>query len=204
MKLEQSFHIDAPLDDVWAALVDLPQVAPCLPGAEITDRREDGSYAGTFTIRIGPVTAAFRGTVTLAEVDEAAHAATMQANGTDKRGQGGAKATIVSRVRADAGGTAVEVDTDYAITGRLATFGRPGLIEDVARRMMGEFAECLQQRLAAERAPEAAPGGAAAAAREAAPPAPAPPARPVRGIRLLLGVLGDRIRRLFRRRERNR
>jgi uncharacterized protein len=202
MKLEQAFHVDAPLDDVWSALVDLPQVAPCLPGAEITDRQEDGSYAGTFTIKIGPVTAAFRGTVKLASVDEAAHAATMQANGTDKRGQGGAKATIVSHVRADDGRTAVEVETDYAITGRLATFGRPGLIEDVARRMMGEFAECLQRRLATERAPAVAPEVGAIPPGIPGIPAPTQPpqARPLHGLRLMLGVLWDRIRRVFRRR----
>jgi uncharacterized protein len=196
VKLEQSFHIDAPLDDVWAALIDVPRVAPCLPGAEIADQQEDGSYAGTFTIKIGPATAAFRGTLKMETVDEAAHAATMRANGTDKRGQGGAKATIVSRVRAEDGGSAVDVETDYSIVGRLAGFGRPGMIEAVAGRMMAEFAECLQQRLAAEPAPTAAPeAGAVPPGMRAVPPPP----QPVHGIRLLLGVLWDRIRRLFRR-----
>jgi uncharacterized protein len=152
VKLEQSFDVAAPLERVWEALIDVERVAPCLPGATVTGRNEDGSYNGAFSVKIGPTSASYAGKLEMEQVDEEAHVATMQAQGTDKRGQGGAKATIVSRLSpADGeGSTRVEVVTDYHITGRLARFGRGGMIEDISERLLREFAHCLQTRLAGE------------------------------------------------------
>ena len=145
MKLEQSFEVQAPLERVWAALIDVEQVAPCLPGAAVTGRNDDGSYNGTFKVKIGPTSAAYSGKLFMENVDEQAHTATMNASGTDKRGQGGAKATIVSTVTGGEGGaTTVEVVTDYHITGRLARFGRGGMIEEISNRLLGQFATSLQ------------------------------------------------------------
>ncbi len=153
MKLEQSFEVSAPLDRVWAALVDVERVAPCLPGAEVTGRNDDGSYNGTFKVKIGPTAAAYSGKLHMDEIDEAAHTATMNAQGTDRRGQGGAKATIVSSVSAvGEDSTRVEVITDYHITGRLARFGRGGMIEEISNRLLNEFAKCLQETLGVDRA----------------------------------------------------
>jgi uncharacterized protein len=154
MKLEQSFEVNAPLERVWQTLIDVEHVAPCLPGAAVTGRNEDGSYNGTFTVKIGPTTAAYTGRLEMENVDEASHTATMQAQGTDKRGQGGAKATILSRLApANGNGTRVDVVTDYHITGRLARFGRGGMIEDISERLLREFAKRLQNSL--ETRPEA-------------------------------------------------
>ncbi|HEY4827304.1 MAG TPA: SRPBCC family protein [Solirubrobacteraceae bacterium] len=154
MKLEQSFEVDAPLERVWQTLIDVEHVAPCLPGAAVTGRNEDGSYNGTFTVKIGPTTASYTGRLEMENVDEASHTATMQAQGTDKRGQGGAKATIFSRLApANGNGTRVDVVTDYHITGRLARFGRGGMIEDISERLLREFAKRLQNSL--ETQPEA-------------------------------------------------
>jgi carbon monoxide dehydrogenase subunit G len=151
MKLEQSFEVAASLEQVWDALVDIERVAPCLPGATVTGRNDDGSYNGTFTVKIGPTSASYNGTLKMEELDEVAHTATMHAEGTDKRGQGGAKATIFSTLApADGSGTRVEVITDYHITGRLARFGRGGMIEDVSERVLRDFARCLQARLAGD------------------------------------------------------
>ncbi|HEY1516413.1 MAG TPA: SRPBCC family protein [Solirubrobacteraceae bacterium] len=151
MKLEQSFEVAAPLEQVWQTLIDVEHVAPCLPGAAVTGRNDDGSYNGTFTVKIGPTTASYSGKLEMENIDEASHTATMQAQGTDKRGQGGAKATILSRLApADDHGTRVEVVTDYHITGRLARFGRGGMIEDISERLLREFAKRLQSSLAAE------------------------------------------------------
>ena len=115
-------------------------MAPCLPGAEITGHGEDGSYRGTFTVKLGPTTASYRGALAMDEVDEAAHRATMHATGTDKRGQGGANASIVSHAargrRARPRSTSI---TDFTITGRLARFGRGGMIEDISNRLMRDF-----------------------------------------------------------------
>jgi len=215
MKLEQSFDVDAPLDTVWAALIDVQRVAPCLPGAEVTEATDDGTYNGTFSVKIGPATAAYRGTMKMEEVDEAAHRVTMRANGTDKRGQGGAKALMVSTLSPrDGGGTHVAVETDLTITGRLASFSRGGMVQDVSNRLLGEFASCLQASLATEPQQPSDPSGAAGprepdqprtAAPSQAPPAPAPAqqSKPISGISLLLGVLRDRLRRLFGRRSRS-
>jgi uncharacterized protein len=213
MKLEQSFEVDAPLETVWAALIDVQRVAPCLPGAELTDASEDGTYRGTFSVKIGPAKASYNGTLTMEEVDEAAHKVAMRASGTDKRGQGGAKALMRSTLtEREGGGTRVEVVTDMTITGRLASFSRGGMIQDVSNRLLGEFASCLQASLATEQpAAEASPvptgepaaaGTAAPEAMAAAPPRPAsPPAagKPISGLSLMFGILRDRLRRLFRR-----
>jgi len=96
MKLEQSFSVAAPIEQVWNLLVDVERIAPCLPGAEVTGVDESGAYQGTFSVKLGPTTASYRGTLKMEAVDEAARTATMSAKGTDKRGQGGASATIVS------------------------------------------------------------------------------------------------------------
>ena len=96
MKLEQSFEVDAPIEQVWTALIDLEKVAPCLPGAAITGHDEEGTYQGEFQVKLGPTTAAYRGTIRIESADAAAHTATLAARGSDKRGQGGASATIVN------------------------------------------------------------------------------------------------------------
>ena len=209
MKLDQSFEVKAPLDEVWRALIDVERVAPCLPGAEVTEAGEGGEFKGTFAVKLGPTTAAYNGTLKMENVDEATHTATMRANGTDKRGQGGAKALITSVLNEVEGGTKVDVSTDFTITGRLARFGRGGMIKDVSNRLLREFASCLQSSLEAQPAPEPAAEAAPASSGDTAPspqasrpaparPAPAP-AKPVSGLRLIFGALLDRIKRLFKR-----
>jgi carbon monoxide dehydrogenase subunit G len=204
MKLEQSFEVTAPLERVWAKLIDVEQVAPCLPGAEITEAGEDGTYHGTFSVRLGPTTAAYRGKLAMDEVDEAAHRVVMQASGQDKRGQGSAKATIVSTMSEHEGVTKVEVETDFTITGRLARFGRGGMIQDVSNRLLRDFADCLRSSIEGP-APEPTNTATASPSPEPdtspadASPANPPEAKPVRGFSLLMGVLWDRVKRFFRR-----
>jgi carbon monoxide dehydrogenase subunit G len=174
MKLEQSFEVQAPLERVWKTLLDVQRVAPCLPGAAITGEHEDGGYDGTFKVKIGPTTASYSGTLKLEHVDEGAHTATIQASGSDRRGQGGARATIVSTVTpAGEAGTRVEVVTDYHITGRLARFGRGGMIEDISERLLREFAQRLQLSLA-EGGRDGSGASAPVAPAESAMPAPPP------------------------------
>ncbi len=203
MKLEQAFEVQAPIERVWEALIDLERVAPCLPGATITERDEDGTYHGEFKVKLGPTTASYRGTVKIEEADASTHTATMRAKGTDKRGQGGANATIVNKLTSDGGVTRVEAVTDFTITGRLARFGRGGMIEDISNRLMRDFSVCLQSRIVAdepapsgeavttgqeppeavagadpEPAPSAADAAASAAAQPPDTPAPVAPPRP--------------------------
>jgi carbon monoxide dehydrogenase subunit G len=191
MKLEQSFEVDAPLERAWQTLVDVERVAPCLPGAELTEVDADGVYHGSFTVKLGAATAAYRGELRIDALDDSSHTATMQASGTDKRGQGGAKATIVSMVsEREGGGARVELVTDFTITGRLAQFGRGGMIEDVSNRLLREFADCLRSRLEG-------PDDAEHAQRDAHP-ADSRPARPIKGFSLFWWALWKRIKRLFR------
>ena len=185
MKLEHSFQVAAPLDRVWEALIDVERVAPCLPGAEITEAGDDGTYRGTFSVRIGPTTASYRGELSMEEVDAEAHRAVMRASGQDKRGQGSAKATIVNTMRAEGDATTVEVETDFTITGKLARFGRGGMIQDVSNRLLRDFSDCLQKTIE-----ESGSGSTPEAAAS----------EPVGGFSLVLRALLDRIRRAFRRR----
>jgi uncharacterized protein len=209
MKLEQTFDVQAPVDQVWAALNDLERVAPCLPGAAITERDEDGTYHGTFQVKLGPTTAAYRGTIRIEDADEAARTATLKAKGTDKRGQGGAHATIVNRLAEHDGGTRVEAETDFTITGRLARFGRGGMMEDISNRLLRDFATCLQSRLIAGpgvpsgadvTTGDAAPETVAAAAEPPTASTAEPPPQPLKGGSLFFSVLWERIKRLFGRR----
>jgi carbon monoxide dehydrogenase subunit G len=171
MKLEQSFEVQASLERVWEALIDVERVAPCLPGAEIVDRNDDGSYNGTFKVKIGPTAAAYVGKLRMDKVDADSHTTTMDAQGTDRRGQGSARATIVSAVSA-AGPDAsrVNVDTEYEITGRLARFGRGGMIEEISNRLLTEFARSLQEMLEGGAAVSEAPAEPEAGAEEAGSP----------------------------------
>jgi carbon monoxide dehydrogenase subunit G len=213
MKMEQTFEVQAPLEQVWSALLDLERVAPCLPGAAITGHDDDGTYHGTFSVKLGPMTAGYNGTIKVEDVDEAAHRATLAAKGTDKRGQGGATATIVNTLSEHDGGTQVQAVTDFNITGRLAQFGRGGIMEDVSNRLLRDFATCLSTRLAeAPAAPEptvptgaevtagdAPPEAVAAAASTPPPRPPAPEPAAIKGVSLFFSVLWERIKRLFRR-----
>lgn len=188
MKLEHSFEVEAPLDVVWEALIDVERVAPCLPGAKITEVGDDGIYRGEFTVKLGPTTAAYRGQLELSEADESAHRATMRAKGQDKRGQGGANATIVSALSETPTGTLVETETDFTITGRLARFGRGGMIKDVSNRLLRDFSSCVAETIApaADPAPDVS---------EASPVVPE--SKPISGVSLFFSVLWERIARLF-------
>ena len=168
MRLEQSFEVAAPIDAVWAALNDLERVAPCLPGAAITEHDDDGTYHGSFQVKLGPTTAAYRGTIKIESADEGTHTATLKARGTDKRGQGGASATIVNTLTEHDGATTVNAVTDFTITGRLARFGRAGMMQDISNRLLRDFSTCLQSRLA--NAPTA-PSGEEVSRGEAPPEA---------------------------------
>jgi carbon monoxide dehydrogenase subunit G len=209
MKLEQEFDVKAPVQTVWETLIDVERVAPCLPGAEITGS-EEGVYHGTFVVKVGPTTASYRGQLEMQSLDEASRTATMKARGQDKRGQGSANATIVSTLSEIPEGTHVEVITDFTITGALARFGRGGMMQDIANRLLRDFAACLEKRLGAGDEVAAAPASEAAApASEAAAPGAAPVERaaaappeqapPVKGISLFFSVLWERIKRFFSR-----
>ncbi|AHY47900.1 Carbon monoxide dehydrogenase subunit G (CoxG) [Rubrobacter radiotolerans] len=179
MKINNEFTVGVPVEEAWNAMLDLERIAPCLPGAAITEQDGD-EYQGTMTVKIGPVTAKYRGNVHYEETDEANRRAVLKANGRDARGQGTASAVITSVMEDLGGSTKVSVETDMKLTGRAAQFGR-GIAQDVASKMLGQFAECLEERLGSSNEESAEAGATEEAATpnetaEAADNATAPPA----------------------------
>src|SRR3954449_5531162 len=147
MQLENEFTVPAPIDEAWAVLLDVERVAPCLPGAAVEPGSgDDGEYNGTMTVKIGPITARYKGTVKVQESDEAARRAVMRAQAKDARGQGTASATITSTMEPAGEGTKVSVVTDMRVTGPAAQFGR-GVMQDVSAKLMTRFADCLAEQL---------------------------------------------------------
>ena len=141
MEINNEFTVSAPVEKAWDVILDLEQVAPCLPGAAIQEEKGDGEYEGTMKVKIGPITANYKGTVKFEEVDEANRRVVLEATGRDARGQGTASATIVSTMQEQGDKTKVNVETDMKLTGRAAQFGR-GIAQDVATKMLGQFAAC--------------------------------------------------------------
>lgn len=158
MKLTNEFTVGADVDTVWRTLLDMEGVAGCLPGASIEATDEEGHYSGSMRLRIGPMTVAYQGTATLTEVDEAARRAVISLRAREAKGHGTALATITNVVEQIDGGTRVRAETDLRITGPQARFGR-GVMEDVAGRMLGEFAGCLERRVGSAESVAEAPGG---------------------------------------------
>src|SRR5215211_7305664 len=184
MKINNEFTVSAPIQQAWDTMLNLERIAPCLPGAAIQEEKDEGEYDGTMKVKIGPITANYKGTVKFEEVDEDNHRAVLQATGRDARGQGTASATIVSTLQEESDGTKVSVETDMKLTGRAAQFGR-GIAQDVATKMLDQFASCLEEEITG--GPEE---GAAAAGGTASQPtgeedgsqqAEAPPAAAAEG-----------------------
>jgi uncharacterized protein len=172
MKLENEFTVPAPIDHAWEVLLDIERVAPCLPGATL-EGVEDGAHRGTMTIKVGPITSRYKGTVKIEEADEQARRAVLRAQAREGRGQGTAAATITSTMEEVEGGTRVRVETEMRVTGPAAQFGR-GVMQEVSAKLMGRFADCLASEIAAPPAATPEPAGAAEPAAAAATPPPGP------------------------------
>jgi carbon monoxide dehydrogenase subunit G len=159
--IENEFTVAASPDDTYALMTDVERVAPCIPGASITGRRDDGAYDALVTMKMGPMSLTYKGVIEIIEQDDAARTAVMRAKATEAKGQGTAQATLTMDID-DAGGgsTTVKVGSDILVTGRVAQMGR-GIMTDVAGKMIGEMAKAMEATLVA---------GAEAKARGEAPP----------------------------------
>jgi uncharacterized protein len=143
VKIEDSFRVDVPVEEAWKVLLDLERIAPCLPGAQLTEVEGD-EYRGTVKIKVGPITAQYKGVAKIEEADEANRKVVLQAEGRDTRGQGNASATVTATLVPEGDGTTVNIDTDLNITGKVAQFGR-GVMADVSSKLLGQFADNLQK-----------------------------------------------------------
>jgi carbon monoxide dehydrogenase subunit G len=184
MRLENAFTVPAPVEQAWSVLLDVERVAPCLPGAAL-DGGDGNAFTGTMTIKLGPVTSRYGGTVRIEEADATARRAVLRAQARDARGDGTAAATITTQLEPDGDGTRVQVVTDMQVSGPAAQFGR-GVMQDVSGKLMRQFADCLAEEIGA------GPARAAAGERAAAAAATTPAGyEETRVGRLPLGPAGD-------------
>lgn len=181
MRIEDRFRVNVPVEEAWRVLLDVERIAPCLPGAQLQEV-EGEEYRGVVKVKVGPITAQYRGAARLVEVDEAGRRAVIQASGRDTRGQGNASATVVATLASDGEGTEVAIDTDLSVTGKVAQFGR-GVLADVSSKLLAQFAENLERDVLAaapvgegevgeSAAAETVPGREATTAPGEAAPAP--------------------------------
>ncbi|MEA2907582.1 MAG: uncharacterized protein QOI12_4969 [Alphaproteobacteria bacterium] len=198
MEFDNAFEVPLPPAQAWPLLMDIARIAPCMPGAQLTEVVDDKTYKGRISVRLGPVALTFAGLVTFEELDNANRRARVKAQGTDAKGRGGAHASAAFRLEPSANGSKVLVHTDLALSGAVAQYGRGvGMIQATAGAIMTQFANNLRAQIAAG----GTPAGAATSGAPTPPPEPPPAARPISGFSLMAKVLWERIVRLFRRRD---
>lgn len=192
MLIEDRFTVDAPPDQTFAFMSDIEQVHPCIPGAELIGRREDGAYDVKVRMKMGPMSLAYTGVVEIVERDMQARRAVLKAKAKEERGQGTAEATMTMSVGEDGStGSEVHVASELLVTGRVAQMGR-GIMVDVSNRMVEDMGRAVEATLTARGNATATPGETA--------PAPAVRAKAPNAVTLFLSVLRQRIGRLLRRR----
>jgi carbon monoxide dehydrogenase subunit G len=221
MELAHEFTVNTPVDRAWAVLTDIERIAPCMPGAELTEVDGD-TYHGLVKVKVGPISAQYKGTASFVEKDEAAHRVVLKAAGRDARGQGNASATVTAVMAEQGDGTRVAIVTDMTVSGRVAQFGR-GVMADITAKLLQQFVDNLEADVLAPAA-GSTPGSGAASAPGSTPmpgatsapggtPGPgatsapaqaiARAAEPVRPMRMILGSVfsraGHAIARWFRR-----
>ncbi len=185
MRFENTFEVQAPVDEVWTTVLDVERIAPTVPGATVLEQTSENAYKVGIKVKLGPMTMQYKGDIEIVEADEAAHRAVMKARAKESRGQGTADADVTMVLAGEGGRTTGTITTDVKVSGKAASMGR-GVMQDVAGRMVGTFSENLAAMLGEGRGgveeptpavEEPVTGEKAAAERVAqASPAPEPPA----------------------------
>ena len=142
MELNNEFSVSVPVDQAWAVLTDLERIAPCMPGAQLQEVEGD-EYRGIVKVKVGPITAQYRGSARFVELDKDGHRAVLKAEGRDTRGQGNASATVVATLVPGGSSTTVGIQTDLSVTGKVAQFGR-GVLADVSAKLLDQFVKRLE------------------------------------------------------------
>ena len=154
MNIKQEFLVARPANVVWDFFQDVPDVAQCLPGANLTGQAEDGSYEGNLSVKLGPMSAAFEGNCVVLP-DHPSMTATIEGKGVDRKGGSRGQVKVVYAITPEGTGSKVLVDADVTLSGPAAQFGRTGLINEMSRRLISEFVACLEAKLAAPTVEEA-------------------------------------------------
>lgn len=217
MEFDNAFEVPVPVDEAWDILMDIERIAPCVPGAELTEVVDENTYKGKISVKLGPVALTFNGQTQFEEKDSDNHSAKLKAQGTDAKGRGGAHANVSFHMEPSEAGSKVLIHTDLQLSGAVAQYGRGvGMVKDLAQQIIGQFADNLEKNVIAPRAGQetpapaasaqdapvdAAPGETAsddqAAADQPASPPPTPQAAPVQVGGMGLRVLWNAIKRLF-------
>ena len=217
MLIENEFAVAAPVDFLWEYLLDVERIAPCMPGAELTDVVDDRNWKGKLNMKFGPVSMSFAGTVTVESRDDTAHRVVLAAKGMEQKGKGAASAKVTSWLEPGNGTTTVKMQADITLTGAAAQMSR-GLIPEISKKLTQQFADCLEASMGAAEAASSAPsaldategggGGGAGSAGQSPPnprsagaaPAVAPrSSRPVGGIGLGLWATWSLVVGFFKR-----
>ena len=184
MQITNSFDVPVPPAEAWAILTDVERVAPCVPGAQLTEVVDAQNYAGRMQVKLGPVSLAFEGKAGFVERDDRAHTARLSASGRETRNRGSANADVRFALHPNAGGTTVRIATDLQLSGPVAQYGRSqGIVAGVAEEMTARFALCLRENILAGGTSEAAGGSQADQAAS--------------GVSIGFGALMRIVRRLF-------
>jgi uncharacterized protein len=192
VKFENSFDVSLPPIEAWPVLMDVERIAPCMPGATLTELVDEKTFKGTVSVRLGPVALTFAGEASFEDIDDTAHTANVKAQGRDPKGRGGANATVAFRLEPSDTGSKVLIETDLTLSGSVAQYGRGvGMIQSVASQLIGQFAKALEEEIATDKTTEDAP-----AAEEAAPVA-APEPQAISGFSLFFAALGGWFKGLF-------
>ena len=187
MQIDNSFEVPLPPAEAWKVLLDIERIAPCMPGAELTEIVDERSYKGKVSVRLGPVALAFAGQVQFEDVDDKNYKARAKAQGKDSKGRGGANATITFNLEPAGQGSTVFVSTDLNLSGSIAQYERAsGMIQGVATALIGQFSENLKAQLVSPENAEA--GSPAMAGKEV---------KPISGFSLMLKGLWNAVLRLF-------
>jgi hypothetical protein len=190
MEFDNSFDVPLRPAQAWAVLMDIPRVAPCMPGAELTEIVDGQNYKGRISVRLGPVALIFAGRVEFDGIDAANHTARVTAQGSDAKGRGAANATATFRIEPAGSGSKVLIHTDLMLSGAVAQYGRgAGMIAATAAQIIGQFAGNLRAQLAQQ------PAASAAALQD--PPQPLTAAKPISGLSLIVRVIWSKLVALF-------
>ena len=149
MVITTRFELAVPVETAWAYLLDVQKVAQCVPGASLTEVIDEKTYGGKIGVKLGPIAVGYKGRITLESVDAASHTVQIKGQGSEDRGRGGATATMTAQLEANGEGTSVVMNTDLAVSGIVAQFGRSSIMQEVAQRMTQRFASCVEQQLKA-------------------------------------------------------
>src|SRR5262249_22685323 len=203
MEFDNSFEVPLPPAQAWALLMDIERIAPCMPGAKLTEVVDPKTYKGSIAVRLGPVALTFAGTVKFESLDDATHSARLKAEGTDAKGRGGAHALSSFRLEPSPEGSKVLVHTNLNLSGSVAQYGRGvGMIQSTAAQLMKQFAAALRAQVIERATVRAAPDTVTVPASSApsSPQRPPQAPRPISGFALMARAMWDAVLRFFRRR----